>query len=79
MRDTKQIVWYAIRKAFILGVALGASIVLSIEGFWWNHYAVPWLQGVSYNMQLDEAALRSCGIQPISNEVWMRQQTEALP
>ena len=66
-------------RSFMLGALFTCLIVVIILLAFWNLYALPWLHGVAYNMQLDEAALRALGVNhPTSNYQAMWDQVARL-
>jgi len=66
-------------RAFMIGAISALLIMVIILLSFWNVWALPWLHGVAYNMQLDEAALRALGVNhPTSNYLAMWDQVARL-
>jgi hypothetical protein len=65
-------------RAFMIGAVSALLIVVIILLSFWYIWALPWVHGVAYNMQLDEAALRSLGVHPTSNYLAMWDQVARL-
>jgi hypothetical protein len=65
-------------RAFMLGALTTLLIVVIILLSFWTVFALPWLNGVAYNMQLDEVALMALGIQPTSNYNGMWRQVNGF-
>jgi hypothetical protein len=65
-------------RAFMIGALSALLIVVIILLSFWSVWALPWLHGVAYNMQLDESALRAMGIVPTSNYDGMFRQVKGF-
>jgi len=65
-------------RAFMIGAVSALLIVVIILLLFWNIWVLPWLHGVAYNMQLDEAALRTLGVNPTNEYQAMWDQVARL-
>jgi hypothetical protein len=65
-------------KSFLAGSLSTLLIVVIILLSFWIGFAQPWLNGVSYNMQLDESIERALGINPTSDYQSMWHQVEVI-
>ena len=66
-------------QSFKVGALLATMIIVLILVLFWQFQVLPWVHGVAYNMQLDEAALRALGINhPTSNYQAMWDQVARL-
>jgi hypothetical protein len=65
--------------AFLQGSIITLIIVSTILAYSWVLVIHPWLNGIAYNMQLDESVLKHFGIIPTSNYQLMWDQVTRLP
>lgn len=61
-------------QSFKIGALLATMIIVLILVLFWQFQALPFLHGITYNMQLDELALRALGISPTSSHYGMWYQ-----
>jgi hypothetical protein len=66
-------------RYFIIGVISTLLVVTLVLGSAYFFVGHPYLDGLSYNIQLDEATLKGLGIHPTSNQNSMRDQMVSHP
>lgn len=65
-------------QSFKIGAFTATMIIVLILVLFWQFQGLPFFNGVTYNMQLDESVLKHFGVTPTSNYQAMWDQVNSL-